>query len=371
MLIQDIDALRRVISVSSATDFDRVEPHLFTAEQKYIKPLLGDDFYNHILPFANDESIIAIMPGQDNTPPDIECAPEENDSGSSGIFDETFDSSFQLDDEGSSPALVSNYNRARAWLLYYIQKALAHLAYFEGFNLLNAYVSDGGFKRLESDGAKSLFKYQEDNIRKYFHNTGLNGLDVMLAFIERHPSCFSEFDSQLHKLKGHIIANTAEYNNIININDSRIVFMRLRQHMRTVEQLQLTSIVGVANMKAITEGLNVKPRPAKITGILPYLQNVVAYLSSIMLMEETGADLTDRGLYFEGIKGGLASSDVRMPTEESRVMSLVKRNRGLADAFILQLQRYMEENASDWDDYENPRSRVLRRDNAGKKTFWA
>jgi hypothetical protein len=50
---------------------------------------------------------------------------------------------------------------------------------------------------------------------------------------------------------------------------------------------------------------------------------------------------------------------------------MIQRNKNLGDSYLNVLRNYLLENAADWNDYTQPRSGIVNRDNKGKKTFWA
>jgi hypothetical protein len=342
MLLENIDDVKQVISISDATTFDRLFGHIVNAEQKYIFPIIGNELYGAIATFYNN--------------PDSQLLKRSD-------MNPDFNSDFYIK--------VEDKDVAFARVLYLLQQTIIHLAFYEGFDLLNAYVSDSGFKRQEGDNFKSLFKYQEDNIRKYYRENGLNGLDRVLNFLEINIEHFPEYNELYLKSKGKIIPNARVFNDVYNIHGSHIIYLRLVQSMKTVEELELAPVIGGEAMKTIYTELQ-KPEPAdKVVKILPYLRNVVAWYSVSMLVEESGADITDKGLFFEGLKGGISMNDVKMPTPDGVVKMLIARNKNIALNYMQILKRYLSENSSDWDDWENPRTIFVHRNNNGKKTFWA
>ena len=341
MLIETIEQLREVINLSKNATFDRMFTHLFNAEQKYVFPLIGSEMYNKLADFLNNPDSDLLTRSDMNT---------------------DFNTDFYVEVEGRSVAY--------ARLLYICQQSIAHLAFYEGFDILNAIVDETGFKRIETTEKKTLFKYQEDNIRTYYKETGLNLLDNLLLILEANLTHFPEYAEQYAVNKAKIIPNTASFNRIINIRNSRLIYLRLLQHMKKVEELELAPVLGVTNMATIYAGLAQSTVPGKVAAILPYIQNYVAWSSSVLLMQESGADLTDRGLYFEGIKGGISMNDVKQPASDSRVTELVLRNKTIAMHYMQALKNFLLANASDWGDYDNPRNTVHNHDNTGKKNFW-
>ena len=151
---------------------------------------------------------------------------------------------------------------------------------------------------------------------------------------------------------------------------SRLIFMRLQPYVKVVEDLSIRKIINQENMDIIkAEMLKDEPDP-KVSAILPLIRKPVAFLAVAMLMEDSGADLTDKGLFFEGRGLTMLSDTVKSPAEIERVQNLVKRNKGLGESYLLQLKQYLNENAEAWGGYQLPRQGIHNRDNSGKRTFW-
>lgn len=128
-----MEEVRRFVPVTSSSDFDSLIPHLGIAERDYLIPVIGQATYDRLqtLYNRNSESYTGdITP--DSTSGDTELESEDLEK-----------------------------------LLLQVQSAVIHLAYWIGFDLLNAHITDGGFKRIESDTVKGLFKYQEENLKKH------------------------------------------------------------------------------------------------------------------------------------------------------------------------------------------------------------
>lgn len=335
MLLNSINDVKNVIQVSAAATFDRLKPHLANAESTYIQPLLGAEMYAAILEYqADDETYKITEPGfSTSTPPE------------------------DVDEDEYPYAIV----------LWYAQHAIVNLAYHLGFDSLNAYIADQGFGRLESDRVKSLFKYQEDNLKRYFRETGMNSLDTMLEILELNIEKLPEFATELQKLKGKIIPDTKTFNAHYHIGNSRIVFLRLQTHIKTVEELQIVSAVGADVINTVYTELAKETPAQSVVKLLPYLRDPLVHFAVAMLMEDTGAEITERGLYFKGVKN-IVNSDLIMPAAEPRVLELIARTKSIANQYMQRLNRYLTEN---WIGYDNPRYRAHNRDNTDKKTFWA
>jgi len=352
MLFKNISEVRIVLKLSDSTTFDRLAPHLAQAEYSFIRPALGSDMYAALLTYYNSENRYMM-------PENLYGIGFSFNTGSIGSVG-----------SGTVNDLLTPEERAWALLLHYTQRAIAHIALWKGFDSLNTYISDGGFKRSETEKIKSLFKYQEDHLKAYFQESGIDGLDIILGILEERIAYFPAYKNQMYKHRGRIIHDTKTFNEIFYINNSRIIFDRLRQHMKTVEELYLIKYIGAEHFNYIIAELQKESPAAKVLAIMPYLRDPVAYKSTAMLMEESGAELTQRGLYMKGQKN-ISNSDLIVNTDEARVKELIKRNHGLADQYFERLRAYLSANATEWSQAsENPRYYFHNRDNSGKRTFF-
>ena len=138
MLFKTIDEIKTFLAVGAGTDFNRLKPHIQNAESAYLRPLLGPELFKELQDFYDNPT----------------TEPMEG--------------------------IKIQYRE----LLALVQRSLIHITYWSGFQVLNATISDGGFKRTENEKVKSLFKYQEVELKEYFKTTGFNGLDEILFYLE-------------------------------------------------------------------------------------------------------------------------------------------------------------------------------------------
>lgn len=309
---------------------DRFSPHILNAETKFMKPLLLGMF----------DELQEFYEAKTEKPTDPDDAV---------IWDDLTD-------------LVSK-----------CQKSIIHLAFWIGFQNLNSTISNSGFKRSESDKMKSLFKYQEDEMKTYFRNAGFDAMDEVLSFIEENITSFSEFKESANYtlIRQSFIPDTKTFDGIVHIASSRLTFLRLRNHMNLVEDMEIFPILGAEIYTAIKTEMIKDTPDQKVMKILPYIRKPIAYLSSALLMEESGADLTEKGLYFDATRAIDNNTGERQPSSDSRIAILVTRNRAIGNAYLDQLKSYLAANIADWPTYSGQTGSVFRRDNTGKKTFWA
>lgn len=332
MLISNITEVKTYLPIGVGNDFNRLKPHLANAEANYIAKLLGTSMYQELAAYY------ASLPLDTSGDADVE----------------------------EQRAIVNT-------LLEKCQDAICHLAYFSGFDMLNVSISDAGISRTETQSQKSLYKYQEDNLKEYFKTNGFNRLDDILLYLEENINYFSGFEASTNYtvMKQAIIPSTQVFHSIYFIAGSRLTFLRLVPHMKVVEDTAIANLLGETDYAYIKTEMAKDEPAAKVTAILPYLRTPLAYLSAAMLMEESGAELGDKGLFFEGITAGNTDNRDRKATEIDRVAALVKRTRAIGNNYIEKLKAYLVDNAASWENYSAQTGPVYNRDNTSKKTFWA
>ena len=322
--------IKQYISVSVATDFDTIKPHIETAEQDYIYPLLGKDLYDELISYYNNGSL---------------------SSGS-----------------GSGSELKKEYDA----LIKLIQRALINLAYWDGFDILNISLSDSGFHRQESTTEKGLYRYQEDSLRDKFKNDGFNGLDAMLLYIEGHLESFAEYmDGETFTIrKGSIIPNTSVFDKIYFINGSRLVFLRLQRYIQIIEDTKIVTVLGSDLMARVKTEIEKDSPDEKIIALLPYIQKPLVYLAVARGIEELGVDINDKGLLFK--KAATNSPSMREDqVSKEKAFMLSSRAQATGETYIDSLKSYLVKNSEDFTEYSGQTGSLFSRNNASKNSYWA
>jgi hypothetical protein len=141
--------------------------------------------------------------------------------------------------------------------------------------------------------------------------------------------------------------------------------------MQLVEDIDIKPVLGETIFNEIKLEMVKKTPAAKVTAILPTIQKAIAYLATALLMEESGADLTEKGLYFESTSSENNLVQNKQPSESDRINFLAKRNKGIGMNYLERLKSYLNANATDWPSYSGQTGSTLRRNNNDKKSFWA
>ena len=130
--------------------------------------------------------------------------------------------------------------------LRFAQDALANLALWYDFDELNTRLTDQGHQRQETESFKSLYKYQEDSLRASYRNKGFNALDRLLFLFNKNGEHFPGWAEAPAKvaLSARIVRSTQEVDEVVFINNSAIIFLRLQPILKKLEQTFVPVLLG-------------------------------------------------------------------------------------------------------------------------------
>lgn len=323
------DEIRSYIPVSVATSFSNVSPLIGSAENKYILPLLGQELYDQVHSYYQDK---------DNPPDGVT-------EGNKAKFDQ---------------------------LIKHIQRSLINLTYYTGFEFLSVTINDAGFHRQESNNEKSLYKYQEDAIKQQFMDAGFNGLDTMLEYIESYPDVFPKFTlSPAYTLrKSSFIPSTFIFNQLIDINSSRLVFLKLRRFIDQVEEFTIKSVLG-SGLYSLAKTEIAKSSPdSKILALVPYIQKPLAHLAMAEAFKFLGVNVRDRGVFFNAVDTTMVNSSRETPADINSLNVLIRAETDTGNAYLGLLKDFLLENADDYPTGLSDTTSPYIRSNSDKTTFW-
>lgn len=252
------------------------------------------------------------------------------------------------------------------------QRAVANLAFWYNFDELNIRISDQGMQRQESDGSfKQTYKYQEDQLKTSFKNKGFNALDRVIDLLDKHQKDFPLYEQSpaYASRKSSIVRSTAEVDANYFINNSHLIFLRLKPIFKSVEDTVLQPALGDALYQALTKALKDGTEVLGDTTTEEFRQRCASFVvlkSIAKLVRQTGS-LTDRGLYFASIHEGDGNLSVR-PSDRETALSLAGDLEREADTRLNLLMNFIQHYLPAY--YKGRQSDVLNRDNNHKRTMF-
>lgn len=271
----------------------------------------------------------------------------------------------------------SERSEVEKMVLYLAQRAVANLAFWSNFDMFSLRISDQGFQRQQSDSWQPAFKYQEDNLRMQFANTGFNALDQLLVTLEDHMDDFTNYKIAPVYLatQKNIVRSTEEIQDIYEINNSRLVYLRLQPIIRQLQELTLQPIMGDSIYDALVTYLNggeqeetyADVEDATWEKLRNHARKVVVMAAVRQLLRTTGT-VTDRGAYFAEYGGGGGTMTAKV-VDNTRLSLLISDAERAMNGYTARLTTFIKINFSDT--FGGASLRVFDRDNDDKKAFWA
>lgn len=258
-------------------------------------------------------------------------------------------------------------------LLELLQFALANLAYADGYYAISMKLDDAGATTPQGRDHRP-YRYQEDNLIYSLRQQGYEAIDMALEHCEKNINGLSEYQNSpwYKESRLHLIRSTAEFNTIFNINNSRLVFIRMSRWCAAAEELNLHHRIG----RELTEAVIKNRDNEKFKPFIEDLKKYLVYTAVSDCVEELKISPTERGMVYEEFN---AYNDGRMtkqlPMDEA--MRIKNKYSQLADCYITKAIDWLNAHSSEIPEYDtyrgrnNQRSKELRRDNTGHKIVMA
>jgi hypothetical protein len=318
------EEFKKFLPVNVTLSFRSIAPAIALCERKYLIPLLGETLFERLVKFYNS----------------------------------------------SKPKKCAHLQE----LLTLCQFALIRLAFWQEYDILSVTLSDKG--AADNAGENRLYRYQSEALKDNLKNEGFDQLDSILEFCEQNMAHFPEFaQSPCHiDSECSFIKNTKEFNSIYYINSSRLVFLKMKYFVTSVEELQLRHHLGDA---FCSELLGADPADEKYSRVLSGIKKFVVFMAIAEGIAELHQMPTDRGLIFQTTIANRISEVQYSPVPPEELERIRKEYTKKAERYMNSVIDDLKRNQSDYPAYftfagnNAPPSKHIRRDNTNKKIFLA
>lgn len=300
MLIENILKIKEFIPVNNSLEFQKLNPFVAEAED-IVADLIGRTFYD------------------------------------------------ELDEHQKTPAEPNLYFDA---VIKKLQDSISFLTFDLGFDVLNTVFSNTGFHRVETeDGSKKpLFQRQEENLRNTFKFRGYNKLDKALEYLELNKEQFATWTAseEYTLLKRNFINSTKEFSNIYNINNSRIVFLKLRNAQVLVEDFDIKPLIGFE----FYDELKTQVVGGTLTDVnrafVAELQKAVAYRAIYHGGFSLIAELNEMGFYQKELDINVNNVRKETAVSESLANGILAKAEQTGKAYLKSCESFLKKNIADY-----------------------
>ena len=230
------------------------------------------------------------------------------------------------------------------------RKAVANIMVYMNFTLLNTQLLPGGFTRISGENTSSLYKYQEEDLKKIFRRNGFDQLDVIVEYFMKNRERFPEFETSDYYISGQheVIPDRFVFSKFYK-TISHVVFKHLQPFIHRAIDLDISPIITI-NETVLQD-----------TNLLQLIRPIVVYLAVAYAIEDSGVNIDETGVWLEN-KIPADGIIERNPLSKETSDALVTRYRELASRYMDHLTKEVSgvsENIN-----------VFARDNKNKKTIW-
>lgn len=238
------------------------------------------------------------------------------------------------------------------------RKAVANIMAYRYFTLLNTQIVPGGFVRLSGEGAATLYKYQEEELRQTFRRDGFDMLDVVSDYFLNRTEEFPEFKESEYYLagRGQIVPDRFVFSKYYKAV-GHVVFHYLQPFIRRAEELDVSRVV---DLPALRHGLAAGELTDNGTQLLARVRPLVVSLAVAYAVEDMGVNITDAGVWLESRVAGDGLPEKRS-LYLAEAEAAAAKYRKLAERYLAELQAFVSGTG---------RVNRVERDNNGKKTVW-
>lgn len=213
-------------------------------------------------------------------------------------------------------------NEALDALLPYAQKVLAKFAFYMAVPMLDVQLTSAGFAVTSNSNVSPASDKRVAAFRAAMESDGWDLTESMLKFLEKNQTDYPSWvASTAYTTTYDTFINTAtDFDKIIRINESRLEFQKIIPDMINVELLRIEPAISNELAVAIRDEIKAGSVSAANEKILPMIRRAVAYFTFVD---------TNR-------------SD----------MLLKAKHRDLAEMYLTQVLKILDENLTDYPLYE-------------------
>lgn len=249
-----------------------------------------------------------------------------------------------------------------AGLLPYVQRPLANLALAEYVDVGQLEIETAGVRVNTSDGHKSAYSWQVENVQNYFLKHGWDAIEQLLQYLEEHLATFPEWrQSEGFTIsREHFIQTTAEFSKYVKIAGSRRTFQALWPFMWEAQETQIRAQLGTdyfielqERFRSVQEGsgsgagdgtgnqLNADDR-----AVLDLLRPALAHLTIAEAVASLPLMISAEGIHLTTKMGTTENAQEKKKAPENLMRATQRRHETTGKGWLKKLKSYLNKNAS-------------------------
>lgn len=257
-LITTIAEFKKYIAIDANTSMASLQPYIDEAEQLYVIPLLGQAFYD------------------------------------------AYHAAYQAYINPPNTALSTQ----NAKILPYIQRCLAYYTQLLSIPHLAVTFGDMGARQHRGEDSDPAPRWLVEKLQFNALKNGDIYADRLLAFLEKNASAVAGNYEQWFadsvantKMSGFIVYSSAIASKYISINESRRVYLQLRNKIREIETRIIAKLIGKDQYDELVTQIKTGSVTAANALLLEKLEPIISKRALFMQLQFMRVQITENGLF--------------------------------------------------------------------------
>ena len=234
-----------------------------------------------------------------------------------------------------------------------LYKAVAYLGLYEFAQHSSVHMSGNGMMRLEGEGVRSSYRYQEEAYREYCLRVGWNAVDKMLIAMAANKlqmTADGKWSTELQaSVHSRMIWNAAQMRQLYNTQVDRSVFEIMRPVVHDIEDYIirpiLTDVVYDAAISALSNAYTT-PVSAKMSKMISLTQKAIVHILVRECVLRNWVKIDHKGIIAVSTTDEQANY-ITTPASVIQLNVITKTHQDWAVKVIGPLKKYLTDNATD------------------------
>ncbi len=295
MAILQEDDFKEAVPVFKSFSWRLLNASVLQAERDYLKPILGTTEYNNLV---------------------------------------TASASLPL-----TGATLDLYNE--------LKQPLAQMAAYLAVPDIDLNLSSHGFTVFKDETSAPASQKRVADFRLSQLRKAMAGFDALLDWLHANAATYTDWAAGegFTEFKQGFVNTTAHFNEVVDINGSRHLFMRLRPYRQKVEHYELKSYLGADLYDEVRTQITTNTVSADNQELWPFIQQAVCHRAMAKGIIALNLQIDERGYLTAGIQES-HTMKMQQVAKDEHINTLVKQHEAEADAFFEKLRNYLNANAS-------------------------
>lgn len=236
-------------------------------------------------------------------------------------------------------------DQAHLKLLSITRRALVYFAYSRYSNQ-SVRITDGGLERIENDGFKSTFQYQDIAFIRLCLKEGWRALENLFSLLNNNKNDYTEWVGSVEytTLKTYVFHYTVDFSLYRRIEGYRTLDA-LRPAILHVQQEIIRNNISQGLYDEIVQQLIADSLSPANKTLLQYIRKATAFLSLSRGLEELNWRVTAEGLYAELLETNTANVQASIQADSPKVSGIRMEAETRGRAALDELRTFLNNNA--------------------------